>query len=167
MLNMRRSVVVPAAVVGLAAVALAGCGRAGHPAVRASGPSSAAAAAAGPSAQQTCNGSAMAEAKSIGRVDAVSGAFPSTAGRVAAWQEARVASQGKPGTTSSWRSHPSDEAVVVCYFDGEFMTPLPPPAPGGTAPRAHDRYVIVVGADGTAVPFVAGYRTNTPVEAPG
>lgn len=112
-----------------------------------------------PNAKAKCQASGVG----IGTVSEVRGAFPSTAGRVAAWQERWTARDGHPGP-SQWRAHAADEQVTVCFFDGDFPTPRPPemrPDKGMA-----ERYVTIVGADGAAVPFVAGFKDTVPVESP-
>ncbi|HET8590644.1 MAG TPA: hypothetical protein VFM01_13500 [Nakamurella sp.] len=113
-----------------------------------------------------CQKEAYPVAAMWGSVSNVAGAVMSTAGRVSAWEEKGIASAGKPGTTSMWRSHAAGEPVVVCFLDGEFPSHHPPVKDGPTSWPDYDRFVVIVGADGTALPYVATSRSKMPVQQP-
>lgn len=76
-------------------------------------------------------------------------AFATTAGSVARWQEKRT---GQPSTFSSW---PTDQRVIVCYFDGVFTRP---------ADRApFTRVMFFVSADGSVALSDFGSEATLPV----
>ena len=100
-----------------------------------------------------CSGAAA-----LGR-GALLAAYASTAGGVAAWQEAR-GGPGGPRATSPWRSHDALEPVAVCYYGGSFPCSQPPPPAGQTSRPPYDRLVVEVGAaDGVAVVDMCSYAT--------
>jgi hypothetical protein len=143
----------------VAGAVLAGCGSVGAD-VRTATPT-AAGASAGPAARERC---LAAAAESRGQVADVRAAYPSTAGRVAAWQERWAERDGKRGAVSQWREHAANEAVTVCYLDGQFPAPRPPDVNPGKGMA--DRAILVVGGNGQAVPFVVGFQADVPVEDP-
>jgi hypothetical protein len=73
----------------------------------------------------------------------LTGAYSSTAGLVTTWDENRPNQIGPNSEFSSW---PSDEAVSVCYFSGDF-TGFPGPP---TAPSSYHTIVVVVQPNGSS-----------------
>jgi hypothetical protein len=79
----------------------------------------------------------------------LTGAYPSTAGQVVTWDEARI-TPGSPG--SAYNDWPSSEDVSVCVYQGTFSGFPGPPG----APSTYDTVVVVVGTQGQAVLDFAG-----------
>jgi len=72
-----------------------------------------------------------------------------TAGQVATWHETR---DGGAGTTRSrWREVDSDAVLTVCLYDGDIDLPHPGPPGHDTTPSHHERLIMVVDPEGTAV----------------
>lgn len=101
----------------------------------------------------------------------VAAAFASTAASVVRLIEPPPSSPGGPQVVnSSWRAHPANEPVAVCYLDGDFGPPRrPPPMPGTTdAPLPNwDRVVYLVGVNRSPIGWIWGWQTSIPLRDPG
>jgi len=123
-------------------------------------------------ASATCDTAATPAARAYSPSAQLVAAFDVTAAQVVAWQE-KDAGPSAPRPISQWRSHDPAERVTVCYYDGTFDSfprkGPPPPPPGvspALSPRPFERIVLLVGQDGTAQLYVAGFRNTLPVTDP-
>lgn len=85
----------------------------------------------------------------------------STAVGVADWQEHRYEKlkngAAVSGIVSRLRDKAASAPVTVCLFSGQFVTPVGPPNPDGSAKPPHDVLRLLVLADGSIVLDSAGY----------
>jgi len=138
----------------LLVVTLAACG-APHP-------------AAEPTPNEACATQGMQAAQGYGRVDRISGAYPSTAGDLATFQENQNAPDGPSGAQSSLLSRPPTDKVTFCYYDGSFHVAKGPPPDlnGVVATPAQERMSVIVFEDGTTELVAVGPKQYFPVEGP-
>lgn len=89
--------------------------------------------------------------------------FDSTAGTVAAWAERLY---GATGYTSPWRQYAPTMAATVCYFDGPWAIPCPPPLPPATPAALHrDEAILLANGLQSMGPYGA-CNTDLAVERP-
>jgi len=99
--------------------------------------------------------------------------FASSAKSVAVWQETPERPDGPHVVGSSWRAHPPDEPVAVCYLEGSFGAPGGPPGAGGPPglstyiPWQNDRLVALVGVDRRPITWRIGDHANLTITNPG
>lgn len=110
-----------------------------------------------------CQG-ALTTAREYGPIESVSGAFASTAGQIAIWQETRDGPSG-PHFTSFLRGLPPGQPLFVCYYDGTFSTFPGPPLPNGQ-PRQYGRIVLIVDQAGRATFDRVGPRDVLTITSP-
>lgn len=79
-------------------------------------------------------------------------AYDTTVGDVVDWQESDTGPGG-----SQWRDHAWSMAAWVCYLQGTFPIPCPPPQAGQAPCAPGTRESIIVSADRVARPFAVGY----------
>jgi len=78
-------------------------------------------------ATSTCQ-NAIPTVSIYGRIDSVSRAEVDSAATIASWQEDRVATMIK--WVSPMRTVSASESWTVCLYQGQFVTPVPPPLDG-------------------------------------
>jgi len=93
--------------------------------------------------------------------------FESTAVEIANWQENGMFSPGGshagPGQ-SPLRSHPGDESIVSCYFDGTFTFRWA--IPEGATPPVFERMLFLVDSSGHAIQEFGGTKKLLPLVRP-
>lgn len=125
-----------------------------------------------PASEDECSsGPGMQTATTYGPVDRVAGRFPSTAAKTAEWEENRNGPDGPRVVSSRFRSHPPDEKVTVCFYDGEFGVAMGPALPPPGEKSAHGgppyaRMSLIVIEDGSVLFDAAGSRGNLRAEGP-
>lgn len=164
MLTRARSVIPPA---GLAlTLLLGGCGQ---PTSVDAGPGEGAVMGSSAEVDARCSLTAMALAKQYGRVDSISGSFPSSIAGVREYQTNRNGPDG-PSPVSPLPDHAADEAVALCYFDGDFnrIAKGPPLGADGSTPSPvkYTRLGILVFQDGSAVLEGFGSNSGAPPTGP-
>jgi hypothetical protein len=114
-------------------------------------------------ADSVCGNAAMKAAAVYGSISSVSGAFQVSAAELADWQETRHGPDG-PQDISPWRRAAPATSVTVCFYDGVFPNfPAPPPL---AKALPYDRFVLIVGPDGSTTMYVVGNHTTLAVERP-
>jgi hypothetical protein len=93
-------------------------------------------------------------------------AFESTALEVAAWHESGlIPGGGRAGVGQSpLRSHPPDESIASCYFDGSFT--YRGHLPHGGAPPIFERMLFLIDASGNLFEEHGGTKKLFPLVRP-
>jgi hypothetical protein len=94
----------------------------------------------------------MKFAEAYGNVATISGAFESTVGGMADYQEDRFGADGPKAVSQPISSRPRDERVTLCYYDGTFnLAKGPPPGADGEVVKwEYVRLSVLVFEDGSA-----------------
>jgi hypothetical protein len=130
----------------------------------------------------SCRGAGAAEARHGSRNAVLRAAFSTSGASYVSWQRsfharraqaiAKAAGQAPPSSEPDQppdgfaQKHAADAHVYVCYFDGDFVTSLPP---GGPPP--FNRTIVEVAQDGEAATYLDGYhnvpgQTTLPLDPP-
>jgi hypothetical protein len=120
--------------------------------------------ASDPEAAGTCQAMLEAGVSEYGTNVNVFRAELSNVAETVQWQEQRL-----PNVefVSRLRSRPGSEAVTICLYTGEFVTPVGPPLVQGENNPPHNLLRIVVLNGGEAILDSAGYQGGSEPQTPG
>jgi hypothetical protein len=114
--------------------------------------------------RQTCETEGRAAISVYSRTLTLAAALPTTAGAVAQWEYTRNGPNGPRPLVSRWSALPTDQRVVLCYFDGDFANFSPSGPPGGA--RVYERALVIATKGQSPWLDHIGPKATNPLTAP-